>query len=267
MLTTATKEKLAKLGISVDDLTNAITSKEEVDIEIPEGKLFSDSELQVRDSNKFNEGKTAGEEMAVKAVKEEMGLNFQGKKVKGLAEHLAAQTPTATDVEAKLRDNLTKAEREKQELQSQFDAYKTQATVFESMPALKDGFSRQEALALMKANGYEFVSENGTLKAIKNGQAVLDEKLATPMAVSDVIGNFVKEKGLIAAANTTDTKIGRGGQTQTHGKQIITKASEVAAKYEMEHGKGSLNGSGYQTHLQTIAKEATDAGQTFDYNG
>ena len=86
------KEQILSLGKLIGiDLSEAYDATEEVSIEIPKVKVFTDEGLKRFESEKYNAGKTAGLEIGIKEFKEENGLTFKGKGLSDLVAHYEAQ--------------------------------------------------------------------------------------------------------------------------------------------------------------------------------
>lgn len=258
----------AKLGITID--ATAWESTTEVDVTIPDVKIvgadesvFTAAQLNARDNIKYNEGKDAGEEMAVKAVKEANGLSFQGKKVEGLFKHIKEQaTPDESETLKALRNNLTAAEQAKEAAINQMGAMEKAQAVRGFIPALNNGMTQKEAEAILYANGYDFVKDGSSWKVTKDGQPVKDAKMLTDVAPDVVVTGFFTERKFVGAVEPA-AKVGRAGTTSTTpnvGGPAGGTIAEVQAAWEAEHGAGSANSSAYATHLESKMKEAADAG-------
>lgn len=267
--------KLAALAkISAADLTKAITEKEEVDVPVPDGlQTFLEPELATLKKNQYDTGKAAGEEMAVKSGKEEFGLEFTGKTMKGLIQ--AAQAKAVAEAgqnpDARVKDLQTKVEN----LQTTVKGYETQiAEKDTAMSGLRDtyelgkhvvgakeggpSYSNDEIIHLMKMNGYDFKrNDKGVLEPFKNGEKMLD-KLSNAQPVADVIKGFQKERKYISEEE--ETPGGRGGGNKPGGGKA-TKQSDIKAKFLAE-GK-SLNGEEYSKAVEA----AVTADPNFDVNG
>ena len=80
-------EAVAKLlKMKPEDLTTAIADKDEVDITVPEGTLFAETEIETLKTNEYKRGSQAAVEIQVKDAKEKHGLEFKGKTLEGLIE-------------------------------------------------------------------------------------------------------------------------------------------------------------------------------------
>ena len=262
------KEALAKIAelvkVPAADLEAAIKDEKEVDVAIPEGlTVFEGDELTTLKTNEYSKGKTAGEELAVKEVKTKMGLEFTGKKVEGLVEaatkkaledakltpdkkvaelteKLNTVTATATELQTKL------AEKEKE-----VGHVKMSTELLKNVPA-GTTLEAEDVLTLMKSKGYDFEMKDGALVAVKDGK-VLEDKLAKPLGVKDVITEFAKERKLITGEGAGDPPGGRGGNGSPAGATKFTKLSELK-KHFADQGKSDM-GSEFNEAVQKAVAE------------
>lgn len=263
-----TKEDLKKIAdltkVPLDKLEAAAKDTNEVALEIPDGlTVFEGEELTTLKTNEYSKGKTAGEELAVKEVKTKMGLEFTGKKVEGLVEaatkkaleeakltpdkkvtelteKLNTVTATATELQTKL------AEKDKEVSQ-----VKLSTELLKNVPA-GTTLEAEDVLTLMKSKGYEFEMKDGALVAVKDGK-VLENKLAKPLGVKDVITEFAKERKLIAEGGQADPPGGRGGTESPAGATKFTKLSELK-KHFADQGKSDM-GSEFNEAVQKAVAE------------
>ena len=267
-LSKATIEKMAeKLGM-LDEVRAALTAETEAEVAIPEVEVFSKPQLTARDNIKYNEGKEAGEEMSVKAVKEANNLSFQGKKVESLYKHLKdtlAAPADESETVKKLRDNLTKAEQEREQYKTQMSTIKKTTAIHALIPELSNGMSKSEAMAVMEANGFDFREENGAFKVYRNGEAVKDPKMLEAIPAGDVVKSFFTEekKWVGTAAPAADTtRVGRGGGNQTARTTagVPSSVKEIEEAWTAENPNSSLNGAEYAAYFEAQMKAAKEAG-------
>ena len=79
MLAQETQEQLSKYGFDVSALTTAITSEEEVKLDVPElykEKGLTNEDMTVFGNNRFKEGQTSNEEILAKQLHDEYGLEL-----------------------------------------------------------------------------------------------------------------------------------------------------------------------------------------------
>ncbi len=266
MLKKESIQRLATLAkIKIEDLEKALTEKDEVDLTIPEKlNTYTEEEITTLKGNEYKAGKTAGVEIAVKEAKEEMGLDFTGKTMKGLVE--AAQKKAiddakinpdqrVKDMEAKLanlqntaKEYETKLAEKDKEVSGLKDSYE----IGRFIPAPKEGgisYTQDEILAVMKMNGYDFKREETGMVAYKAGQKQLD-KLSNPVPVGDVIKGFMKERKYIGEDEPTPG--GRGAGDRKPGAKA-TKLSELTEEFKAA-GKSTL-GQEFNERVQAAVKD------------
>lgn len=253
---------IAKLTkIKTEDLEAAITNKDEVEITIDD-KLttFTEDEVSTLKNNEYKSGKEKGVEMAVKEVKDEFKLEFQGKTVKGLVE--AAQKKAIDDAKISPDKKVTELTEKVTTLQTTVQEYETKlkekdtevasvkinGELFKNVPA-GTTLDPDEVIGIMKLKGYDFQMKDGKLVAIKDGKEVQD-KVANPVPVKDVIAEFVKEKKL--GGTDPVPPGGRGGNDPKPPAKFGT-LSEIK-KHFTEQGKSVL-GTEFAEAVSQAAKD------------
>lgn len=269
------KEDIQKLAIlakiPVPDLEKAIGEKEEVALTIQDKlNVYSEDEVTTLKKNEYNSGKTAGLEIAVKETKEEMGLEFTGKTIKGLIE--AAQKKAVDEAKInpdqrvkELQDKLTNVQNTVKEYETKMAEKDTEVSgiklnyeLSKHIPVVGENgpsFMPDEVIQLMKINGYEFKQENGAVVPYKDGKQ-LQDKLSNALPAKDVITNFMKEKKLITEEAVPG---GRGGKDQKPGAKA-TKYSELKEQF-IAQGK-NLQGEEFAKAVQ----QAVTDNKEFDMN-
>ncbi len=271
MLTQELLTKLATLAkIDSKVLQDAITSTDEVAIDLPEVLTFTKSELETRDSakkgNGYADGKKAGVEMAVKELKDEYNLDFEGKDLKDLVDNYGKKvladakiTPKETeDTIAKLRTTITEQQSKIAEAENRVKAVSINAKVKSLMPENAKGLSKDETEAVLRANGFDWDEDaNGNIIVKKNGEQILDTTLQTPVPAADAFKSIFTEKGWMAAGEAAPA--GRGGSS-SNPQLKATKLSEVEKEWTA-NGK-NIQGSDFSAHVTALA----NADPTFDMN-
>jgi len=245
-------EAIAKLAkIKADDLQAAIADEKEVDLSIPENlTTLSEDEISTLKKNEYKNGKESGVEMAVKEVKQELNLDFQGKSVKGLVE--AATKKAIEDAKIPANEKVAELQKKVETLQStvqeqdkklaekdsEVAGVKLKSELFKHIPA-GASLENEEVIELMKLKGYGFEMKDGKVIATLNGEAIAD-KLSNAVPVKDIMTDFLKEKKLLAddGSGGNDDPKGRGAGS---GKPPVkfTKLSEIKEKFKSE-GKSTL---------------------------
>jgi len=264
------KETLAKivsiLKIKEADFTAALTSDTEVDLEIPAVQTFTDEELNTRDENKKNDGIKAGKEIGAKEVRKAAGLEDEvGKdpakiaqaiidkavkdanlkpdeKVKQLNDQIATLQNTVLQKDTELNTVITQAK------QSALDNKILAAFPKNRAETLTDG----EYLTLIKSQ-VSIEEQDGKLIAKKDG-VIIQDKLANPLPLTDVITNVFTERKWVAAEGNPGGGAGRGGGDK--GGTKVTSLKELTAKYEAD-GK-SIQGAEFSNELAGLVKENKD---------
>lgn len=267
MLKKESIEKIAKhLKLDVTALESALTSKEEVDVEIAELNVFTNEELTTRDENlnalKYKEGKEAGAEMIIKAIKKDNGIEVDGKDPIKVIEAIKSKVLQDAKIEpskqinelngviATLQTKVKEAETEKLTLESKMSQIKLDSKLMSLIPdKLDTPLTKDEVLGIIKSK-YSFVEEGGKL-IVKDGDTILrDPKLQTELTPNDVIPSYLKERKFLSEQQSKD---GRGGGNDGGKSGVYSKLSEITKEFQ-DQGK-SLNGQEYAAAV-SAAKEA-----------
>jgi len=269
MLKKETVALIAKLTkTKVEDLEAAIKDEKEVDVVIDEKlTVLTEDETKTLKSNSYKEGKLAGVEMEVDEIKKEKGLEFTGKTVKGLVDAVAKKTLTdakidpdkkVTELEEKLKtvqQTATELQTKLTEKDAEVSSVKTQAMIVKDLPA-NTTLPADKILLLMKADGYDYKTEDGKIIWMKDGKAVTD-KLGSNLDTKTIATEYVTANKLIA---TEDAGAGGRGGVDAGGSGKGGKLSDIKKKFEVE-GK-SLLGTEFSDAVAAAAKEDKD----FDMN-
>lgn len=271
-----TKDDLTAIAtltkIPVETLEAAAKATEEVKLTLPTNlKSYTDTEIVTLGSNKYNEGKEAGVEMAVKEAREANGLTFEGKTVANLlaAHKTKIEKEAGKPVEQQvtelnnqintLRSTNEGLTRQLGERETQLQTLGLDNEIIGTMPGVKADIktSHREVLGLMKMGGYTFKKEaDGVLKSYLNGQLQTDA-LGSPLPVAEVTKKYMTDKGV--AGDETEVPIGRGkGPAPVPGAKVKTM-TELKAQYTAA-GK-NLNGEEFMAAAAEAMKD-----KTFDAN-
>lgn len=223
-------EKIAKaLGLDAAALKAAHEDKEEKDFPIPEDiHAFTQAQLDTRDKNKKDEGIKVGKELAVKDIKQEAGLDFEGKDPKTLIEKLTEKVgkDAATPLDEKLkerdktigqlRESIKAKEAEFTNLQQTVQRNTTRTQVLSwTLDKKPDHFTNDEWVDLIM-NGTEVFEENGQQFVKRGGEVVKDPKEFKPIPAKDYLASYIEERKWGKVVETQDTG-GRGGGNKTGG--------------------------------------------------
>lgn len=261
----ATKDKLKKLGLDPDKLEAAAKDEKAVEVDIPEGQLFTAEQLQTRDANNKAEGKkegekegeTKGKELAAKAIKKKFGIESETKDIDKVAEEieakaklgdpgLKAQVDSLLKEKETLTGRLTQAEEKAQQL-----AFDTE--LIGMFPANRGAdLTDTERLALVKMNLQFEKTDNGTIVK-RNGAIVQDEATKAPLPVNKVIETYFTEKKWVSEGGPG----GRGGgdtPPSGGGGKPMTYSQAEAEWKKANPGKEPI-GVEFTDYLGNAAKE------------
>lgn len=258
------------LHVDAEQLQTALTSQDEVTLEIPElvsmPKPDFDTRIQNEKSTGYNEGKKAGIEMEVKQAREKLGLQFEGKSIDGLlnafeqsvvAKHKIEPNKAIEEKEAiitQLRANIGKLEEEKTKIAETFAKKERQSkieqTILTAIPdaAVSNTLGRNDIAVLFKSS-YEVDFDNEKPVVKKDGQVVANSNTLEPLSLSQIMTTFVTEKGLLKNEG------GRGDGSQT-GQQHKAGTLDAFSK-EMKDKGIEYNSPEYYKEMTQRIKDGT----------
>ena len=262
------KEDLAKIAeitkIPVADLEKAIAEKDEVALTLPDGLVtYTPAELTQLKANEYKNGKAAGVEMAVKETREELGLDFQGKTIKGLLEAHEKKVLADAKIEpekkvtelteqiATLKKTVGTLEAAISEKDKAVKTTKIEAEASVLFPELEN-FSRKELLTLTRSAGIDFdVNDEGKLVVMKDGK-VVQTKTGDPEDPRAVVNEFLTSKKLVA---DQQKPAGRGG---SGGGGPVKPTSYKEAKEVFEAQGKSVQGQEFNEYVTQLKKDNPD---------
>ena len=262
------KIKEIEKATGIQGLQEAIDSTEVVDVQLTKTKHFTEQDYnilydnltkQAFDNGKYEEAKTAGEEMSVKNAKKKEGLDFEGKSVDNLVEYYKKQLQLAKESNeseiknqyesdiSKLRESLTAKDAEINEMNTLFKNNKINSPIdsfFNSLnievPAhIKDEQKAKEYIkternrhnVYFKSMNKRDVDEHGNIITLdENGNVLKDEKLQ-PITIDNLLDNYVKD----SFVNVKQEIKGRGEKDRLPGNGVsniksISDLNEYAKK-------------------------------------
>ena len=242
MLKTTTVDKIAKLlRIDAKKLTDALAATEETEVEIADDlQVFTAADITARDKNKYQEGKTAEREIAVKNLKRKHELDITADEIDTVVEAVVSKaTKSATPDKrvTELETSLSEAKTKLKELATERDALRAAKTTLETdtrllglfpkerIPTIKDN----EFLQLVKSS-IAIEVRDGKEVVVKNGVAQLKPDSLDPIPVEEVVSGYFKERSWISAeGGGGDGGRGGTGSGGAAGAGKFTKMSEVRA--------------------------------------
>ena len=274
MLTTADKEKLKTTlkGFDVDKLIAAITDAAEVAIEIPaDTHVLSASDLDARTTNDkadakkegFKEGKTAGIEIAGKAIAKKFNLadTVDVKEPDKIAEAISATVAKGDDglkeqikLLQKDKEALTA---EKETIAKEKDAVQFDTTLISMFPATRtQDLSDGERLMLVK-NALQFDTVDGVQVVKKNGEILRDPTTKNPLPQKAAVAALFAERKW----DTVPAQGGRGGGDNPGGSGSaggVKTFSDAQKKWQTENPNGNIISPEATNYIAAIAKDVTD---------
>jgi len=278
------KELADKLKVKADDLQTAITSEEEVELVIPELKIFTPEELTARDTNitepiknqSYQDGKVAGVEMEVKTLRESLGLEFEGKTITNLLDAQKKQilAESGKDVDPiilelkKDKDLLTQTitqlkadhESEKNTLTGKITEQSVNVIIeaeIEKLDALPDGITKSDVIMMIR-NGYQIETAEGKMIFKQNGEILKDETTADPKGAETIVAEFFESRKWTGDPNRTP---GRNEKdefgTQSSGAIVEFKKVQSADDLEKYCERHNLQPQS-NTIVELMKKHMTD---------
>lgn len=275
---------LVRLKIAPDEAAakELITSKDESDVSLPAGHhIFSDDELATRDNSNKATYTKAGTEIAVKQLKELVGLAYDGegsKDPKKFIEEYAKKVLADANINVdeklterektinKLRENIKAMETTQAENETKVKTAKQDYDLLTWIHDIKpDYLEDREVVNIIKMNN-ELFEENGQVFVKRNGEIVKDGKLQTPIPAKDAIRSFMTERKLVKAAPAADggdgggAGGGRGAGDSKGNTGGITSLSQFNTHLE----KNGINPKSQEA--AALLTKTAGANANFDFN-
>jgi len=261
------KQDIIKLGKKLGlDLSEQVDAEEEVSIDIPEVVVLTPEGKKKLEKEKYEEGKMTGVEIAVKEVKQAKGLDFKGKGLEDLVNHLEAKTGDDGRLK-KLQENLTAAEQRALAAEQRAEMIEIETEALNAIPQEYAGLTKKELKALAAANGLELKKEDGKLVPYRNGERVRNERTQEDLDAATVYKTFfeVEKKMSTPPASEAQPPRGRGeGNRPPTGNKVMTKRSEIEKAWKETNPDKSIMGQDYASHFAAKIKELKEAGQTVE---
>lgn len=244
-------ELAKRAGLSSKVLTDALKSdKEETLTFDSEGEFIANTDLETikgkAEKVGYDKGKEAGEEMAVKAIRTDEKLEFEGKTVANLVTALKTkiQKDTGTEPNKKITEleadikTLQKNLADKEtELTTATTNYSTklsnmeiEQTIKSKLPdKLANGLSKDDAYVLYMAKKKVEKTDAGIVLVDPITKQVIKDKKLNPVSIDDDIKTFLEGYGKVI-----DDGRGEGDDKNKKKTNIesFTKRSEVEAYFE-----------------------------------
>jgi len=213
------------LGVSAEELATGIASETEATFTIPEGKMYSTTDIKTLSDNSakegYDRGATASREMVLKDLSKKAGFESNSKDTDSFISDYKASILKDIKVEPNgkitelsstiedLRGKIVEKDEAYNTLQNKIAQDSRNNTLKGVIPELSDkiGLTKDEALNLF-LNQYEITDDGVKL----NGEIQYDE-LRNPITPEQAVESWVGEKGW----NTIEESVA-GGRLDTGGK-------------------------------------------------
>ncbi len=248
---TVLSELAKRAGVSLAELKKGIESETEETLSFDaEGEFITHTELEsIKEragKDSYKEGKKAGEEMFIKEIKSDEGLEFEGKTkdqlMKALKEKIQKETGSEPikriqeleDDKKKLQLSLTEKENElkaeTEKFNSRLNGIEIESVIKNSLPEkLANGLTKEQAYKLYKADR-EFVktAEGIALLDPVTKQVIKDKKL-NPVSITDDLKEFLKQFGEV---HDDGRRAGDDSRKSKTNIESFTKRSDVEDYFE-----------------------------------
>lgn len=271
-------EAIAKiLKIDPAKLLEAAKSDQEVEVEVPADlQVFTKAEFDTREANQKSTNIEAGKEIAIKELKQKVGIEFPGKDPEKFISEYKAKVlkdeNISVDDKIKEKDKTIEGLRKNLgDKDTEITGLKTKATQAEADSKLLGLLPKERAsiltdqqyLSLIKQE-FELTEHEGkpAVKNLRTGEIEKDKTTFAPLAPGDVIkGHFEGAKWISteagAGAGSGPGGRGAGDSKNTGGITNMKQFKEHAAAQGW-----NLNGEQARAELNTI----TTANPNFDFN-
>lgn len=275
---------LVRLKIANDEVTakELITSKDESDVTLPTGlQIFSDDELATRDNSNKATYTKAGTEIAVKQLKELVGLTYDGegsKDPKKFTEEYARKVLADANINVdekikdrdktigKLRETITGIESAQSAAEQKAAVAKQDYELLTWIHDIKpENLEDADIVGIIKRSN-ELFEENGNMFVKRNGEVVKDQKLQTPIPAKDAIRSFMTERKLV---KTPPVAEGGDGGNGGGGRGVGDSKGNTGGITNMTQFKEHLEKNGIDPKGQAataLLTKTSGANANFDFD-
>jgi hypothetical protein len=280
MLKKELNEKLKTLGLDVDKLVTAIKAPGEIDYEVPEGILMSESVLVQRDATMkeegikegkllgFKEGKDAGLDIYGKAIAKKFNLDptlikiSDPDKISEAIHSSSARGDEGLKEQIKfLQSDKDKLTLERENLRKEKEEALFNSSLITNMPITRssDIMNDEEYLLAIKT-ALKFENIDGALVVKRNNEIMRHSVSKAPLPLKEAITEYFKDRKWLKAEQSTQGGRGDGDKLPIPGG--IRTYSAFEKKWKEDNPDKNIGTSEFQTALLAAKKAATD----FDIN-
>jgi hypothetical protein len=195
------------IGLEAGALQTMISSEEEHNIDLSTKVILDKEVYDERIDNIKRDSANTFLEMSVKKVKQEQGLEFQGRGLENLLTAFKAKVEAETKVEPEERYKNLKTDFEKvqanlQSKEEEFTSFKTNIEKQNLLTEIKNDFtkhipdntlvSKSTIFTEAKEKGFSFEKEDGkTVVKDASGNILKNESTLSPVSVKEFVTNFI----------------------------------------------------------------------------
>lgn len=264
-MATLLKMDVAKVTAALDDTDN------ETEVELKEDlKIFTPAELTSREETLKTQHENAGKEIAIKTLKQETGVEFEGKDSKKFIEAYKAKVLEDANVKESdkikelnttiegLRANINTLTTEKDTFVRQSREAQLDSDILSMTIDMKpDNLTNKQWLALIKMDNQIEDSEGGQVVK-RDGKVVANSTDLKPLPVKDALIGYITESK-IGKSETPPTPRGRAA-----GDSRTDFAGIANMKQFNEHlAQNNINPNGDKA--QQLLTEVTAKNPNFDF--
>lgn len=216
----------AKLGIEEKLIRDAIESKEEIIIEMPETVMYSKQDFETYKTNlakqSYADGKTAAFEMAVKEYKKDNNIDFQGKTIESVIDFLNKDfIAKSKNIDETARQAIANHQKEIEELKKINASYVNDINDIKvtnvlmsnhKLQSVKTKIPVEKIVKLYKSEtAFDYQDQENIFIKNSKGEIIKDSKL-NPVNVNDHFLSYLEQNDMIEKGGTPGIKPGSNGQ-------------------------------------------------------
>lgn len=261
-----------KMDLTAVNAAIAAETETEVPFTPASLKVFTDAELASREETLKTNHEKAGMEIAIKNLKVDTGIEYEGKDPKKFVAELKAKTLKEANIQESdkikeanatiegLRANIATLTTEKEGILKESKTAQLDSDILSwTIDKKPDNLSNKEWLAMIKLNN-EIAEHDGQLVVKREGQIVANKTDLKPIAAKDALVSYIDERKWGKVVEDTTKVVGRGAGDS---KTSILGISNMKQFSEHLTSQG-INPNG--DAAKVMLSEITTANPNFDFS-
>lgn len=263
----AQKQLLQVIGLPADEIEQLLAAEDPLDITLPDGIRVYDAEgYAALEAQLKANGKTgyinAGKEIAIKNLKEKLGIEYDGKDadvfLQKAREKILADAGDAEQL-ATLRQQLQDYEAQLQTLSTEKQSLTRDTEWLKKFPAGRStGMSDEDRLLLLKTRLTQQQDDGGNTTYLYKGKPLADEEGSYDIART--LQHVFTEERWLGDSYSMQHRPGRGTHSSRGSGYHPMTLTEAETQWERTGRKAE--GYEFQAHVVSLKKENPD----FDLN-